>query len=100
MRYDTPVYFQLHTEGKYNPETGDYGDAEITEAKRYASVMDTQKQTLLVVYGEIRQGSLTIQLQNAYKEPFDAIRVGEKVYKVDYERSLRQKNTFIVSEVQ
>ena len=53
-----------------------------------------------VIYGMIKQGSLTIQLQNHYDCPFDQIRIGNKIYKVDYSRKLRTKQTFIVSEVQ
>ena len=29
MRYDTPVYFQEITPGKYDPETGDYKEDTI-----------------------------------------------------------------------
>lgn len=100
MRYATPVYFQLHTEGEYDPGTGNYGEGTVKETKVYASVMDTQTALLQIVYGDLRQGSLTIQLQNAYQEPFDSIRVGDKIYKVDYQRKLRTKQTYIVSEVQ
>lgn len=99
MRYDTPVYFQRITPGAYDPKTGDYGEPEPVETLRYASVMNTRAETMRLVYGEIRQGSLTIQLQNKYSDPFDCIRVGEKVYSVVYRRALRVKETFIISEV-
>lgn len=62
--------------------------------------MDTGRETMRIVYGEIRQGSLTIQLQNHYNAPFDRIRVLDRVYTVDNSRKLRTKQTFIVSEVQ
>lgn len=100
MRYDTPVYFQKITPGEYDPNTGDYGKDTIQETEVYAAVMDTRSEMLRLVYNGPMQGSLTIQLQNHYTDPFDRIRVGNKAYKVDYTRRLRVKQTFVVSEVQ
>ena len=100
MRYDTPICFQRITPGEYDPKTGNYGDDTVEETLRYASVMNTGEDTLRLVYDGPKQGSLTIQIQNHYEEPFDRIRVGEKVYRVDFSRSLRTKHTFVVSEVQ
>lgn len=100
MRYDTMIYFQKLTQGEYDQETGDYKDDSVSEDQKQASVMDTTTQMMQVVYGMIKQGSLTIQLQNHYDRPFDQIRIGNKIYKVDYSRKLRTKQTFIVSEVQ
>lgn len=100
MRYDTPVYFQKITSGEYDPKTGNYGDDTVEETLRYASIMDTGTVMLKLVYDGPKQGSLTIQVQNHYTEPFDRIRVGEKVYSVDYPRELRTKHVFVVSEVQ
>lgn len=100
MRYDTPVYFQKVTSGEYDPSTGNYAEDTVEEMLKYASVMDTGTDMLKLVYDGPKQGSLTIQLQNHYKEPFDCIRVGEKIYKADFSRTLRTKHTFIVSEVQ
>lgn len=100
MRYDTPVYFQKITSGEYDPKTGNYADDIVVETLRYASVMNTGEERLKLVYDGPKQGSLTIQIQNHYTEPFDRIRVGEKVYSVDYSRELRRKHVFVVSEVQ
>ena len=100
MRYETPIYFQKTTQGAYDPDTGNYGPDIITETLRYASVMDTGRETLRLVYGEIRQGSLSIQIQGHYAGDFDWIRIGSKVYSVDDSRNLRTKQTFVVSEVQ
>lgn len=100
MRYDTEVYFRLITAGAYDPATGDYEADTFSEDKKLASVMDTTEQVMRLVYGGIRQGSLTIQLQNHYKQPFDELRIGEQRYAVDYRRRLRTKDTFVVSEVQ
>lgn len=100
MRYDKQVYFQRITPGEYDPDTGNYADDIVEETLRYASVMNTGEDTLRLVYDGPKQGSLTIQIQNHYTEPFDRIRVGEKVYSVDYSRELRTKHVFVVSEVQ
>lgn len=100
MRYDTPVYFQQVTTGEYDPKTGNYAEDTVKETLRYASVMNTGEEKLKLVYDGPKQGSLTIQIQNHYTEPFDRIRVGEKIYRVDDSRKLRTKHTFVVSEVQ
>lgn len=100
MRYDTTIYFQRLTQGEYDPETGDYKEESVKEDSRQASIMDTTTQMMQLIYGMIKQGSLTIQLQNHYDQPFDQIRVGNTIYKVDHSRKLRTKQTFIVSEVQ
>ena len=99
MRFDTPVYFQTYTT-EYEVATGDYTEAILSEEKRYASVTGSARETMNLIYGEIKQGSLTIRLQNHYTKPFERIRVGDKVYRVDSERLLRVKNIFVVSEVQ
>ena len=103
MRYDTPVYFQRIVKGAYNANTGDYSPDNVVEVKRYASVTDTGTETLNLVYGGPKQGSLTIRLQNHYSEPFDRIRIGDgeqaKYYRVDRVRALRLKFNFVVSEV-
>lgn len=97
MRYDTPIFFQKAVAGKYNASTANYDDDTITEDKRYASVMDSGIETLKLVYGDIKQGSLTILLQRPYTEPFDSIRIGDKKYRADF---TRHKRSFVVSEVQ
>ena len=84
----------------YDPETGNYADDTVAETMRYASVMNTGEEKLKLIYDGPKQGSLTIQIQNHYTEPFDRIRVGENVYSVDYSRELRTKHVFVVSEVQ
>lgn len=104
MRFDTPIYFQRIVPGKYDATTGNYGADAITEVQKYASVTHSGTETLQLVYGELRQGSLTIRLQSHYSAPFDRIRIGEeehaKYYRVDMERKLRNMQVFVVSEVQ
>lgn len=100
MRYDTPIYFQRLTQGEYDESTGNYEDDQLEETEVMASVMDTQTETMKLVYGDIRQGSLTLTIQNHFDQTFDNIRIGDKVYRVDRTRRLRVKQSFIVSEVQ
>ena len=100
MRYDKPIYFRKFAPGSYNEDTGNYEDDSIVEEMVMASVMDTKTQTMMQVYGQIKQGSLTCHIQNIYDKPYDHSRIGTKKYKVDYSRRLRTKESFILSEVQ
>lgn len=100
MRYDTPIYFQQILPGEYDPETGNYQEDRVTEEQRMAAVMDTNTETMQLVYGKIRQGSLTIHLQNRYIKPYDRIRIGSRLYTVSLKRDLRVKQTMILTEVQ
>ena len=100
MRCDTEVFLQSVMTGEYNESTGDYGDDIIYEEKRHASVTDTGTDTMNLVYGAIKRGSKTVRLQMHYKKTFDRIRIGNALYRVDFERKLRTKHVFVVSEVQ
>ena len=100
MRYDKPIYFQRFVQGSYNENTGTYEDDLIVEEMAMASIMDTKTQTMMQVYGQIKQGSLTCHIQNIYQKSFDYIRICAKRYKVDYSRRLRTKESFILSDVQ
>lgn len=98
MRFDKEVFFES-VQSVFDENTGNYTDS-VTEVKQYASVTDSGTQTMLLVYGKIKQGSLTIRLQNHFNEPFDRIRIGKKHYSVDMMRTLCRMQVFIVSEVQ
>ena len=100
MRFDMPVYFQRVQSGEYEESTGDYGEDSIEEEMRYANVTDAGTETLNLVYGEIRQGCRVVRLQRYYEKAFDRFRIGERLYRVDLSRKLRNKQVFIVSEVQ
>ena len=99
MRLDTPVYFQT-VKAEYDAATGDYVESVESEVLRYASVTSSGVNTLNLVYGSIKQGALTIRLQNYYDDSFDRIKVDGKLYKVDFSRKYRTKHIFVVSEVQ
>ena len=99
MRFDTAIYFQrIKTE--YDASTGNHVETVVSEVKRFASVTTAGAETLNLIYGEVKQGSFVVRLQNHYTEPFDRIRIGNKLYRADTEKRLRCKQVFIVSEVQ
>ncbi|MCI8940302.1 MAG: hypothetical protein HFH12_09990 [Dorea sp.] len=100
MRFDTPVYFQKVVPGEYDVSTGNYGKASVTEEKMYADVTDAGTDMLNFVYGEVKQGARVIRLQRWYGGVFDRIRIGDRVYRVDFSRKFRVKQVFVVSEVQ
>jgi hypothetical protein len=97
MRYDKPIFFQYTMHGAYDPESGDYDPDTLLETKKFASVTDSGVETLNLIYGELKQGVKTIRLQRPYEEPFDRVRIGSKVYRVDFSRFGRN---FVCSEVQ
>lgn len=100
MRYDTAVYFQKTIPGEYNDETGDYEEPTVRETKRIASVQPTSEKRMILVYGNIREDSRTISLLNPYRDPFDHIRIGDILFTVDRKTTFRNKQAFVVSEVQ
>ena len=95
MRYNKPVYFQMRKKGDYNPETGNYDGDYVEEVLQYASIMDTRTETIKAVYGKLKQGSQTVILRHPFLDKFETIRIGQKIYGVDYSR---YQKTFIVSE--
>ena len=97
MRFNKPIFFQRIVQGVYDERTGNYGEDITTEEKRYADITNSGVETLKLIYGELKQGSLTIRLQRPYTGAFDRIRIGDKVYSVDFSRGGK---TFVVSEVQ
>ena len=100
MRFDTPVFFQSAKKGDYDPDTGNYKPDIVEEFQYWASVTESKTETLNLIYGEIKQGCYTVRLQNIYRRPVYRIRIGDKLYKVDFRRRLRTKDIFVVSEVQ
>lgn len=100
MRFDVPVFFQRIEHGEYDVSTGNYGPDKTTEVKKYASVSDAGIETLNLVYGKIRQGCKVVRFQTHYNQSFDRILIENKAYRVDFQRKLRTKHIFVVSEVQ
>lgn len=99
MRYDMPCEFVSTTETVYNEKTGDYDTPRVLRERRYAAVYDTSRKTMQLLYGDIREESLTVHIQGHVPFPIAYIVIAGKKYHVDKVRSLRAKETFIVSEV-
>lgn len=98
MRFDTKVEFCRMVPGSYNYNTGNYeGDSE-TSVSLFASVTDSQAEMVRMVYGSLAKKSLTIRIQGKAGN-FDYIRIGKDKYQVDYRRTLRNLETFVVSGV-
>lgn len=96
MRYDTKAVFQL-VEDTYD-SNGDYTESVIEEHIEYCSVASTDIQTMHLVYGEIRQGSITMHLQNHIGYTFNRVVIDGKPYTVDQKLPLRVKTAYILSE--
>ena len=99
MRFDTPIYFQSIKKGEYNAKTGDYESDVVTEVKTYADVTDTKTEALTLIYGKLKQGAKVVRLLRPLPvlTSFDRIRIGDKIYIVDFSR---RNKAFYVSEVQ
>lgn len=98
MRLDTPIYFQSITKGAYNANTGDYEPDSIAEVKTYADVTDAREDALTLIYGKLKQGAKVVRLLRPLPlhMSFDRIRIGDKLYIVDFSR---RNKAFYVSEV-
>ena len=109
MRCDTQIYFV--TDGKQELVTdpasenyGGYTTGATTAVGRLADVTDTQATTQQLVYGKLREGSVTVRLNGHHLEPFDHIRIVDRItgkaksYDVDAVRHLRQRSVFICHE--
>ncbi len=99
MRYDTQVYFQRVVPGEYDETTGDYNEDSVEETMKLASVVNTDVETIRLLYGTIKQDVWTISLQRRYTASYDRIRIGDKLYHVDKDTKLRTKQVLIVSGV-
>ena len=98
MRYDTKALFQL-VEDTYD-SIGDYTETVKEQHTEYCAVQSTDLQTMHIVYGEIRQGSITISLQNYIGYAFNRIVINGVPYVVDQAYTLRTKKVYIASQWQ
>lgn len=100
MRYDKVLYFRKEGAKTYDPETGNSKRADPVDEMRMASVVSTDIRTQNLIYGGIKQGSITLHLLVPYTKPFDYIVYQGKKYRVDNAVTLRTKQAFVASEVQ
>lgn len=99
MRYDKEIFFQTVSQGEYDPQTGDYGDPVIEETKRDAAVYSYSAQAQIKDFGKLMGEMVKIHLQNDYEEPFDQVRIGDKIYKVFDRSHMRVKGAFILRRI-
>lgn len=97
MRYDKKIVFQLVV--NVYQDNGDYSPNVESEHTEYGSVVATDIDTMRLVYGEIREGSLTFSLQNKVDYEYNRILIDGKAYSVDARIKQRVKEAFVVSEV-
>ena len=100
MRYDKVIYFRKEGAKTYDPETGNSKRADPVDEMRMASVVSTDIRTQNLIYGGIKQGSITLHLLAPYTKSFDYILYRGKKYRVDNAVTLRTKQAFVASEVQ
>ena len=98
MRYSTPVYFVKQGEDVYDYDTGNYAPGQLIRDEVWANVSDmgTQRQTL--IFGAIKQGALTVRIQNKVDQPFDYIEIDGQPYNVVSTRTFRHDQAFEMSE--
>ena len=98
MRYATPIYFVKETEPVYDYETGDYIDGEPIKDELWANVSDTGTERMQLIYGDLKQGAITVRIVGKYDKEFDYIEVEGKKYNVDAFRTFRNDQAFNLSE--
>ena len=50
------------------------------------------------IYGNLKQGAITVRIVGKYDKEFDYIQVGDKKYNVDAFRTFRNDQSFNLSE--
>ena len=97
MRYDKRIYFVKEGEDEYDYNTGNYVTGEPIKDEVWANVSDmgTQRQTL--IFGALKQGALTVRIQNKVEQPFDYIEIDGQSYNVASTRTFRHDQAFEVS---
>ena len=98
MRYDQRVYFVKEGEDEYDYATGDYVTTEPIKEEVWANVSDTGTERMKLIYGNLKQGAITVRIQGKYEETFDYIEVDGKEYNVDAFRTFRNDQAFNLSE--
>lgn len=100
MRFDKKVFFVEEGERVRNNATGNYEVADEVSTMRYANVSDTGTERRQLLFGSIKVRSKTVRLQNEYKDAFDWIEIDGIKYQDTVDNQYRNKNVFIVSDVQ
>ena len=102
MRYDRKVWFVNEKESVYDETTGDYTDPVVERIFRNASISTTGEQSMVMLYGKIKQGAYTVRIQNGLEAPYQHIEIdiiGNK-FLIDDRKQLRRDLVLKVSESQ
>jgi len=100
MRFNDKVVFVQEGEETYNPNTGNYDLGEPTEMVEWANVSDSGMERSSMLYGDVKEGALTIRLRYVPPDDYDYIKYKNKKYVVDLFRQFKGKSTLSVSEKQ
>ena len=98
VRYDKQIFFVKEGEEVYDYETGDYVTTEPIKHEAWANVSDTGTERMRLIYGNLKQGAITVRIVGKYDKEFDYIEVEGKKYNVDAFRTFRNDQTFNLSE--
>lgn len=102
MRYDRKVWFVNESAPEYDETTGDYTEGTVERIFRMANITNTGESSMNMLYGKIKEGALTVRIQNAIESPYQYIEVdsiGNK-YLIDNRKQLRRDLVLKVSESQ
>lgn len=100
MRYNTPIYFIKYGKSEYDYDTGDYIEGEPTITCRNANVTETSDDNIAIEPGKVPEANVIIRLQHKFTEPYDVIKIGEKLYQTNSTTDYMFKQTIRAYEVQ
>lgn len=102
MRYDRKVWFVNEKESAYDETTGDYTDPVVERIFRLANITTTGENSMVMLYGKIKQGAYTVRVQNGLEAPYQHIEIDAigNNYLVDSKKQLRNDLVLKVSESQ
>lgn len=98
MRYDEEVVFVTEGLEIYNPKTGDYIPGLQTEVTKWANVSDLGEDRKVMLFGNIKEKTKVVRLNEVYKEPFDWIEVEGVKYVVQNPKHFRHESVFYIGE--
>lgn len=99
MRYNKLVTFVHETEGKYNPDKGEYDDPVKHPDTKRANVTDLGTDRSAKLFGDIKEGAKVIRLLRPYNEVWDYVVIDGLSYEITKYRDTRLRAGFIVQEV-
>lgn len=94
MRYNEPIYF-VDEAAEYDYETGNNKTVQ-TKTLAYAHVSAQTKSQVQLAYGGLKQGALTVRIQNKHTAPFKHIEYAGRKYTVTDSKTFRREQVFHV----